>query len=141
MQCRNRLHANAHRWFAFLALAAYLAAGCRDDGLKLGEVSGRVTLDGDPVSGAFITFHPQFPGRPSMAKTDEDGYYELRFNPSRWGALVGEHHVTVSTEDRTADDRLIPEVIPEKYRGENFIAVTVESGSQVHDFELTTGDE
>lgn len=121
------------------AIAICLMTACRDDGLKLGRVSGTVTLDGEPVPGAFITFTPQFPGRPSMAKSDEDGHYELQFNPSRWGALVGEHHVTISTEDRTADDRLIPEVIPEKYRGENFIPVTVESGKQVHDFTLTSG--
>jgi hypothetical protein len=130
-----------HRLVQISAVAFFLTVGCSDDGLKLGRVSGMVTLDGEAVPGAFITFTPQFPGRPSMAKSDEDGHYELRFNPSRWGALVGEHHVTISTEDRTADDRLIPEVIPEKYRGEHFIPVTVESGKQVHDFALTSSSD
>jgi hypothetical protein len=118
-------------------------AGCRDDGLNLAEVSGSVTLDGKPVPNAFITFTPQASGRSSMAKSDENGNYELRFNPTRWGALVGEHHVTISTEDRTPDDRIIPEIIPKKYRSsDGFIAVTVEPGENVLNLQLTTdGDD
>jgi hypothetical protein len=112
-------------------------AGCGDDGLQLGEVSGKVTLDGKPVPNAFISFDPQFKGRPSSAMTDANGSYELRFNPTRWGALVGDHQVRISTEDATPDDKLIPELIPQAYRGTNgFIPVTVKSGENTIDFEL-----
>jgi hypothetical protein len=137
-----RLHhrASSVQFVVAIALVGMcLQAGCRDDGLNLGEVSGVVTLDGEPVPNAFITFTPQFAGRASMAKSDENGKFELRFNPTRWGALVGEHHVTVSTEDRTRDDELIPEVIPEKYRsGNGFITLTVEPGENVLDLKLTS---
>jgi len=120
----------------FLLAAMPTCMGCRDDGLSLGDVRGQVTLDGAPVPDAFVRFTPDFSGRPSMAKTDADGRYELRFNPTRSGALVGRHQVRVSTEDLTPDDKRIPEVIPTKYNRNGSIAVTVESGMNEINLEL-----
>ena len=138
MKRRTRLHSRRHPPWAILvaAMCLIIISGCGND-LNLGEVSGKVTLDGKPVPNAFITFEPQFKGRPATAKSDENGEYELRFNPSSWGALVGEHHVRISTEDRTPDDKVIPELIPKAYRSTNgFIPVKVDSGSNVIDLEL-----
>lgn len=140
MKHRTWLPARRHAIGAILVSGACLIWGCSDDGLKLGRVSGKVTLDGKPVPKAFITFDPQFEGRPSMAKSDEYGAYELRFNSTRWGALVGEHHVRISTEDQTPDGRAIPELIPKAYRSKDgFIPVTVKSGKNVIDLELKGG--
>jgi hypothetical protein len=125
---------------AALVAVLCLVSGCGRSGPELGRVSGKVTLDGKPVPNAFITFEPQFQGRPSTTKSDKNGNYELQFNPTQSGALVGKHHVRVSTEDQTSDGRNIPELIPEAYRGANgFIPVTVESGRNVINLELKSG--
>jgi hypothetical protein len=109
-------------------------------GPELGRVSGKVTLDGKPVPNAFITFEPQSQGRPSTTKSDKDGNYELQFNPTESGALVGKHHVRVSTADQTSDGANVPELIPEAYRSENgFIPVTVDSGTNTINLELKSG--
>jgi hypothetical protein len=128
-------------WLGAALLGAIgLGTGCGGTDLKLGQVSGRVTLDGKPVPNAFITFDPQFEGRPSLAKSDMQGRYELRFNSTKWGALIGEHHVRVSTEDLTPDDKAIPELIPKAYRGtDGFLPVTVKSGKNSIDLELKGG--
>ena len=137
MQRRVRPPAGRHSLRSILiAVMCLIIPGCGND-LNLGQVTGKVTLDGKPVPNAFITFEPQFGGRPAMAKSDESGAYELQFNQSNSGALIGEHHVRISTEDRTPDDKLIPEIIPKAYRSaEGFIPVTVNSGNNVIDLEL-----
>ncbi|QDU40708.1 hypothetical protein Mal4_50660 [Maioricimonas rarisocia] len=80
----------------FLAPLALIACGCsRSDLPELGEVSGHVTLDGEPLSNAIVNFTPVGEGRPSTAQTDADGYYSLQYLAGVNGALIGEHVVTV----------------------------------------------
>jgi hypothetical protein len=119
-----------------LLAGVFVCAGCRDAGPELGEVRGRVTLDGKPVPDAFVRFTPDFAGRPSMARTDAEGYYELQFNPTSSGALVGQHQVRVSTEDLTPDDKRIPEIVPTKYNRNGSITVEVAAGDNEIDLEL-----
>jgi hypothetical protein len=138
----RRTQLPTRRWTLGAALlgAMGLCTGCGGSDLKLGQVSGTVTLDGKPVPNAFITFDPQFEGRPSMAKSDKLGKYELRFNSTKWGALIGEHHVRISTADLTPDDKAIAELIPKAYRGtDGFLPVTVRSGKNSIDLALKGG--
>lgn len=69
-------------------------AGCGGDGLHY--CRGQVTLDGQPLAGAALVFMPVAGGRPAQAVTDAEGRFEAwTFEPGD-GALLGEHHVTVS---------------------------------------------
>jgi hypothetical protein len=71
-------------------------AGCGGSDLpELGEVSGVVTLDGEPLPNAIVEFQPSAEGRPSSAETDEEGRYELLYLIDAPGALLGEHTVRV----------------------------------------------
>jgi hypothetical protein len=122
-------------------------AGCRDSGPELGEVSGIVTLDGEPLPKARIRFEPVGPdGSPSYAKTDEDGHYELMFGVDKPGAMVGEHLVRITTARQEPADRLgremitHPELLPSRYNTESELKREVKSGSQTIDFELVSGD-
>jgi hypothetical protein len=56
-----------------------LAAGCGDGGPTLVPVHGRVTLDGKPLAGKSVRFHPDpgTPGSGAGANTDADGNYTL----------------------------------------------------------------
>lgn len=79
-------------------------AGCDWHG-NVVPVSGRVTLNGQPLKDASVSFQPISPGaneRPETAgsagKTDANGHFTLRLiDPDRDGALIGQHTVTIST--------------------------------------------
>lgn len=106
------------RW---LMLAVILAAmGC-GSGYKVVSVSGRVTLNGKPLEGAWVSFQPigskdRDPGPGSSAKTDKEGRYTLRIAPGRSGAVVGKQQVRISTIEYDENSRLIQkERVPARY--------------------------
>jgi len=70
------------------ALLLAVSAGC--GGPKVVPVSGRVTLDGNPLAGARISFEPVkgTVDELSIATTDADGRYQLKnFSSDRMGAV------------------------------------------------------
>ncbi|MBO0697846.1 MAG: carboxypeptidase regulatory-like domain-containing protein [Zavarzinella sp.] len=100
------------------ALAVVLAvAGC---GGSTGRVSGVVTLDGQPLEGATVSFSPVSAGEVggSTGKTDAKGRYTLRTvlgdSP---GAAVGKHKVTISLyrENPNNPDQAGKELVPPRY--------------------------
>jgi hypothetical protein len=85
------------------------ASGCQN---HVAPVSGRITLNGQPISGAVVTFQPrgskvspQPAGTGSVGRTDGQGRYSLRLiDPDQPGAIVGEHSVTISTATGGTDE-------------------------------------
>jgi hypothetical protein len=98
-------------------------SGCNGD---IVPVSGRVTLDGQPLAGAVVTFQPirDSSSEPptatgSAGQTDKDGRFALRLvDPDRMGALVGEHTVSISTATGPTVEGELPqgERVPEMWR-------------------------
>jgi hypothetical protein len=115
--------------------------GCGGGG-KIAAVSGRVTLAGQPLAGAVVTFQPmQDPDEPAQATsgsvghTDSDGRFELRqIATDRAGAAVGKHRVSISTAsaDPTTDVQLpTGERVPPEWRdGSQVFTVPAEGTSQ-----------
>lgn len=125
--------------------------GCgSSDGPPLGEVTGRVTLDGKPLSGAVLTFIAQSAkGSPSYGGTDEQGRYTLMFTNSKHGAMLGDHVVQIETtkvsageaKEMVAQGMAAPApyvAIPKKYKQPGALVAKVASGSNTIDFELTS---
>src|SRR5262245_55552391 len=114
------------RRFVLLPLALVLI-GCADQGPKIANVSGRVTLDGQPLANAAVMFSPVAPkgsitpGPDSGAKTDASGRYTLELTgKGKKGAVVGKHTVRLSLipdEDPTDDTPKKFKVLPPKYTG------------------------
>jgi hypothetical protein len=112
------------------------------------KVSGKVTVGGQPLANALITFAPA-DGSPSFGRTDADGSYNLIWSSQRGrsieGAQIGEHTVTITTfqpGDPTAKPARadVPEKVPYKYREEGgFPKATVKAGANVIDFTLDAG--
>lgn len=88
-----------------LALSAAICVsfvGCGgggpDDMPDVGQVTGTITIDGQPAANLMVTFQPTA-GRPSYDTTDEAGKYELQYNADTKGAKIGSNLVTISTAD------------------------------------------
>ncbi len=102
---------------------------------KLGTVSGTVIVNGKPLAGAMVWFHPEqkkqvskgksFHVSASVGQTDETGHYELMYDPKGGlrGAAIGKSRVEIMTTD---------------YSGKaNPETVDVKAGKQVINLELS----
>jgi hypothetical protein len=129
------------------ALAAF--GGCSGRPKNIAKkVSGVVTLGGQPLPAAIVTFTPA-DGSPSIGRTDAEGKYNLIWSQQGKrvieGAQIGEHTVTIRTfqfGDTTAKPPKpeIPEKVPFKYRQEGgFPKATVKAGVNTIDFALEAG--
>ena len=129
-----------------LCILLLLSVGCGGDS-NIGKVEGVVSLDGEPLKRALVCFYPT-DGRASAGQTDEEGHYELQYIRNVKGAVVGPHKVTISTYIDREDDppasefrgKGREETMPPRYldRRKTELSVTIESGSNTVDFELTS---
>lgn len=139
-------------------LVAMLVVGCGPKGPELASVTGKVTLDGTPVTNGLVTFVPVGGGRPATGKTDANGQYTLVGVDGK-GALLGQHRVTVTTVKEAAavtemrsdspeyakqampdpsdyDTAKVVEPIPARYNANSELTFEVKAGSNVIDLEL-----
>ena len=90
---------NVRTWIrgrpAAAVVLATLLGGCGGDS-QLGQVTGRVTVDGQPLAGAAVEFNPVGRGSSSYAQTDQAGRYQLYQGPRTAGALPGQYRVSIS---------------------------------------------
>lgn len=93
---------NWSRRIALIALAGLLG-GCSatneiDYGkVKLVSVSGTITLDGQPLAGAVVSFDDPETGNFSFARTNSSGAYTLQFDSDVDGVTTGRKQVQIST--------------------------------------------
>ena len=139
-----------------LGIACLAVVGCtKEAGLpELVPVSGTVTLDGKPVSGANVTFMPSGTTRGSGAdgRTDAEGVYQLRARHGGAGAAVGTYKVTVSKLAKPDGSEVTPgdatppalsgarEMLPAQYTNlsQTTLKPTVPAGGGVCNLELIT---
>lgn len=125
--------------FAAIALCTALS-GCFGSE-KVARVSGTLTLDDKPLSGAYIIFNPVAPGGQSSAISDESGNYTLQYTRELKGAELGEHTVRITTGTRGDPDSdpplpRSPERLPPKYHSKSELKATVSAGTNDIDFDL-----
>ena len=133
--------------YVFPLLLFPLLAGCGSGPYKVAPVSGRITLNGQPLANAAVTFQPSVegktnPGPGSGGFTDSDGRYTLKLTGTETsGAVLGKHMVRINLthKDNSADDR--PKRfkdLPAKYNSKTKLGYEVHAGSNSADFELTS---
>ncbi|QDU36242.1 hypothetical protein Mal4_05260 [Maioricimonas rarisocia] len=121
-------------WSTVLLLPLAVGCGGTSDQPELGEVTGVVTLDGEPLADARVVFSPVEGGQSSEATTDAQGKYALVYRGEQMGAKIGEHKVFVSTfEEAVLDDFGKPtggreELVPEQYNRSSTLTVEVKPG-------------
>lgn len=123
---------------ASLVLAAS-TAGCGSDGPERGIVTGKVTLDGEPLPDADIVFQPE-DGSPSLGVTDERGRYDLMYTRDKRGAMLGEHVVQITTPTSATDAQgnsvRVPQKVPPEYNARSQLTREVKPGRNKFDFNL-----
>ncbi|MHB8899695.1 MAG: hypothetical protein ACYC6Y_13185 [Thermoguttaceae bacterium] len=99
-----------------LCLAA--VAGCAPKGPETVEVTGTVTLDGQPVEGAIVGFRPT-EGTPGAGTTDASGKFTLKATPGPNGVTVIKSETVgeapVVDENTTAVEVQTKNLLPVKY--------------------------
>jgi hypothetical protein len=126
--------------------------GCGQAPYQVAPVSGRVTLNGQPLPRAHVHFAPigtlaHNPGPTSQGLTDADGRFTLRLdNPPESGAVVGRSRVfiTVAGAATTGPQpdgggKRTREVLPARYHRDTVLEFEVSTGgTNKADFELTS---
>jgi hypothetical protein len=119
---------------AAIAILPLLLIGCaRDDRPELGNVRGRVTLDGKPLTDVTVSFRPVGGGRQSCGDTDRDGYYELIYLRDIRGAKIGKHRVAIGSSDGVTPPK---KRLPERYNAKTALEAEVRAGGNRCDFTL-----
>lgn len=139
--------------------------GCSDSGVNLVRVKGKVVYEGQPISGATVTFKPNDGGPIATGMTDASGAFSLTTG-GRPGAVIGAHKVgitkmsggasAVATEAMSPDDmREMQKAamdkgadstpkseIPEKYANpeKSGLVATVSENAAENEFEYTLVD-
>ena len=132
---------------ATFVLALVGSAGCsKDPNLgKRGEVMGTVTLDGQPVEDAAISFFPiGATSGPSAGGMIVNGQYhiqqaqgpvigdnQVQFNGAKkTGKMVKDRYGTEMTQEQTVS------LFPDKYNIQSKEQVRIEAGVNTHNFDL-----
>ncbi|WP_437221938.1 carboxypeptidase-like regulatory domain-containing protein [Planctomicrobium sp. SH661] len=127
-----------------ILLSAFILSACGSGRNlpELGTVQGVVTLDGQPLSNANVSFDPTAEGRSSSGFTDAQGRYDLRYGLDVKGAKLGSYNVRIWTYQKGGDEPgsapEIPELVPEKYHKPGALTADVKDATNTVNFELTT---
>ncbi|WP_231753254.1 carboxypeptidase-like regulatory domain-containing protein [Rosistilla carotiformis] len=104
-------------------------------------MTGTVTLDGQPLADAVVSFQSKDAGRVASGATDAAGNYTIYLLNDIEGAPVGTNQVMIVTA-KPGDDAIPgsakPEVLPAKYNAESELSADVQPGDNQFDFELTS---
>lgn len=95
----------SHIVLATVAVLAFGFSGCGGPGGRapIAQTTGVVTLDGEPIEGARVSFMPveeEIAGLFSHAMTDKDGKFTMSTYGLNDGALVGRHKVIVTKPEK-----------------------------------------
>lgn len=132
-----------HWWLvAILPILAIcpLALASHSGGPKRVLVSGRVLIDGRPLTVGVVTFIPDT-GRGSTGTLDEEGCFTLTCLDGGDGAVPGMHRIEVSL-DRSPDDlKQKPWPVPRRYASAETSGLTAEITERTDELtiKLTTG--
>lgn len=137
-----------------LSVVALSLGGCgsKGDRPELGQVTGTITLDGEPLGGIAVVFSPDS-GRPSRGRTDSQGQYELTYIGQTLGAKLGHHRVEIAPneegedelEDANAGESTAPAQpqskpgkvkVPARYNTKSELQADIKPGANVFDFQL-----
>lgn len=142
--CLHCWQRGACRWFALTCLFA-LVAGCGRGNSNLAPVTGKVTYNGELVTGGTLIFSPvggESPGKPATAEIRADGTYVLTTDEAGDGGRIGPQTVsfTPPEQELTEEQRTNPNYIAPPPRYAQLVPkepqVEIKAGDNLIDIEL-----
>jgi hypothetical protein len=127
-----------------VTLALLSLSGCGKSGyaeLGLVEVTGIVTIDGKPLSGAKITFEGE-DKRSAMGTTDSSGKYALMYDSQTRGATPGPKIVRITTAEvgegggAAEGAAIAKESVPRRYNSQSELKADVSTSNKTFNFDL-----
>jgi hypothetical protein len=120
------------RW-TLVGLVAILSGCGGGDRPELGYVTGKVTMEGEPLGNIIVVMKPEV-GRAAMVRANDEGMYDIEYVHGVRGTKVGPTTVTfewpLGYEGPTKP-------IPRKYTGvDSAIKIDVKPGKNTFDFDL-----
>ena len=98
-----KLTMNKINFLVLTGVMVCLVSGCSGSGIVTGYVEGVITLNGEPVPSATITFTPKADadGQAATGFSNENGVYKLTTQGGKdeGGAIPGEYFVAISKSD------------------------------------------
>jgi hypothetical protein len=130
---------NRPHWLLMVLLSVAIGCGDRHPARLL--VSGKVLIDGAPVTRGNIKFVPDN-GRPSFGDIGPDGRFTLTCYDGNDGALPGKHRVQVDA-NRGISEKAMEIFTPKRYADFRTSGIEIEISERVDDLtiELTWGNE
>jgi hypothetical protein len=129
----------------FVAIVTLVLSGCAKDGyseLGLVEVTGTVTLDGQPLPGAKVSFEGD-DKRTAIGITNANGKYDLMYDSETRGTMPGPKTVRITTADVDVEGggagegtAPVKESIPARYNQKSELKADVSSANRTFDFDL-----
>lgn len=143
--------------FGSLLLLLVCCAGCETspranyERLNLINAGGTVTLDGNPLPQAVVSFDDPTDSTFSYGLTDANGRYRLQFDSEMKGVKPGGKVVRISTtrkilglnsgeEGESDESGRSTEQVPEKYNKKSQLTVDVTPAKSTYDFDLKSSD-
>ncbi len=129
------------RFIALLAFASVVAVvGC-DHGPQMSEVTGVVTIDGNPVQKGSISFEPTDGHGFTAGATIEDGAYVAKVPPGEKRVritgfeVVGQAPAYPNIPNSRMND-IVKDIVPPRYNSKSELKLTVEKSATTGNFDL-----
>lgn len=115
-----RYHSIGSACLPLLLIAGLAATGCsKSHQLETAPVTGRVTIDGKPVSSGIVMFTPDR-GRGASGLISPDGTFRLTTYSEGDGAVLGLHRISISAIETSGQESgQGPSKFPSKYADES----------------------
>ena len=128
-------------WLVFAGTVLSLTSGCGPSHPKLGQVTGKLIMDGEPIANGSIEFIPEGGGRPSLALTDEEGKFTAFYLPNVPGVERGKHRIRFEVaRGKPGDPGLVRPKGRGRVQGEIVLTpstIEVQEGENEVTFEIT----
>lgn len=125
------------QWMPQLMLLIVLVSGC-SKGKPMGDVRGKVTLNGEPLAQGAVQFVPVNGDTPTTGGVIRDGAFQVEVPVAKQRVKISSNVVDKEkTPPNATADQIVMKSLPAKYNTHSDITLDVVSGANEVEYKLT----